>query len=133
MTESDVERHLRTAETGVLSLADGGRAYALPVHCHYDGATVAFRLSDDGDSEKLAFLEATTEACFVCYGATNGESWSVLVRGDVTERTSEVDPTTVNERFGPTRIFDEDIGSTEVRLYELVPTSVTGRKTPRYG
>jgi hypothetical protein len=135
MPESDVERHLREAETGVLSLADGSRAYAVPVHCHYQAGGVLFRLSDDDDSEKLAFLDATTEACFVVYGATNGESWSVVVRGSIgpVEDPERYDAAAINERFGPVRIFDEDVGDTAIELFELRAASVTGRKTPRFG
>lgn len=135
MAESDVERHLEAAETGVLSLADGSRAYAVPVHCHYRDGTLLFRLTDDGDSEKLAFLDATTEACFVRYGATNGDSWSVVVRGPVSavEDSGRYDAAAINERFGPARIFDESIDDTDVRLFELRAESVTGRQTPRFG
>jgi hypothetical protein len=135
MPESDVERHLREAETGVLSLADGDRAYAVPVHSYYQEGTLLFRLTDDDDSEKLAFLESTTEACFVIYGATNGDSWSVVVRGPVgpVEDADAYDAAAINERFGPARIFDEDVGDTDVRLFELRAASVTGRQTPRFG
>jgi hypothetical protein len=137
MSEEDVERHLSEAETGVLSLADESRAYAVPVHCQYrhDGGTLLFRLTDDDDSEKLAFLDATTEACFVLYEGTNGDSWSVLVRGPVSavDDHDQYDEAAINERFGPARIFDEDVGDTEVRLFELDATSVTGRRTPNFG
>jgi hypothetical protein len=135
MAESDVERHLEAAETGVLSLADGSRAYAVPVHCHYQDGNLLFRLTDDDDSEKLAFLDATTEACFVRYGATNGDSWSVLVRGPIAavDDPSRYDAAAINERFGPARIFDEDVGDTSVDLFELRAESVTGRKTPHFG
>ena len=135
MTEPDVERHLAEAGTGVLSLADGGRAYAVPVHCYYREGRLLFRLTDDDDSEKLAFLETTTDACFVLYGATNGDSWSVLVRGPVgpVDDPDRYDAAAINERFGPVRVFDEDVGDTDVELFELRAESVTGRKTPRFG
>jgi hypothetical protein len=135
MEESDVERHLDGAETGVLSLADDSRAYAVPVHCHYRDGSLLFRLTDDDDSEKLAYLDATTEACFVLYGATNGDSWSVLVRGPIGPVTEpeRYDAAAINERFGPTRVFDEDVGDLDVELFELRAESVTGRKTPRFG
>ncbi|WP_136588644.1 pyridoxamine 5'-phosphate oxidase family protein [Salinigranum halophilum] len=135
MSEEDVERHLAAAETGVLSLADESRAYAVPVHCKYEDGVLLFRLTDDADSEKLTFLDATTEASFVLYEATNGDSWSVLVRGPVTpvDDPDQYDEAAINERFGPARIFDEDIGDTDVQLFELDIESVTGRQTPRFG
>ena len=132
MTESDLERRLDAAETGVLSLADGGRAYAVPVHCQYEAGTVLVRLTDDDTSEKLAFLETTTEACFVCYQATNGESWSIVVRGPVEAVSDEeYDAAIINERFGPARLFDEDVAETDVAVYALRAASITGRRTPR--
>ncbi|AUV81287.1 flavin-nucleotide-binding protein [Salinigranum rubrum] len=134
MNEEDVERHLSDAETGVLSLADGSRAYGVPVHCKYEDGVLLFRLTDDDDSEKLAFLDATTEACFVLYEATNGDSWSVMARGPVApvDDPAQYDEAAINERFGPARVFDEDIGDTDVRLFELDVESVTGRRTPRF-
>ncbi len=134
MSEEDVERHLSDAETGVLSLADGSRAYAVPVHCKYEDGVLLFRLTDDDDSEKLAFLDATTEACFVVYEATNGDSWSVLARGSVApvDDPAAYDDAAINERFGPARVFDEDVDDTDVRLFELDVVSVTGRRTPRF-
>jgi nitroimidazol reductase NimA-like FMN-containing flavoprotein (pyridoxamine 5'-phosphate oxidase superfamily) len=134
MSEEDVERHLSDAETGVLSLADGSRAYAVPVHCKYADGVLLFRLTDDDDSEKLAFLDATTEACFVLYEATNGDSWSVLARGSVAsvDDPARYDEAAINERFGPARVFDEDVDDTDVRLFELDVESVTGRRTPRF-
>ena len=132
MDESDVERHLTAAETGVLSLADESRAYAVPVHCQYQEGTVLFRLTDDHEgSEKIDFIDATTEACFVVYEATNGDSWSVVVRGPV-ERVTDpeaYDAAAINERFGPARLFDEDVADTDIELFELRGESVTGRRT----
>lgn len=133
MDEPEVERRLTAAETGVLSLADGGRAYAVPVHCQYRDGVVLLRLTDDHDSEKLAFLDATTQACFVVYRATDGESWSIVVRGPIHEVTDPkaYDAAAINERFGPTRIFDEGVSDTDVTLFELRAESVTGRRTPK--
>jgi hypothetical protein len=135
MSEEDVEEHLEAAETGVLSLADGNRAYAVPVHCAYGDGVLVFRLTDDDDSEKLSFLDATTEACFVVYDATNGDSWSVLVRGPVSavDDPERHDEAAINEQFGPARIFDESVDDTDVRLFELDVESVTGRRTPQFG
>jgi nitroimidazol reductase NimA-like FMN-containing flavoprotein (pyridoxamine 5'-phosphate oxidase superfamily) len=134
MDESDVERLLDATETGVLSLADGSRAYAIPVHCQYHAGTLLLRLTDDDDSEKVRFLDATTEACFVSYRATNGESWSIVVRGpiDAVDDPDAYDAAAVNERFGPARLFDEAVDETDVRLFELDAASVTGRRTPRF-
>lgn len=133
MDDAEVERRLREAETGVLSLADEGRAYAVPVHSFYRAGRLVFRLTDDGHSEKLAFVETTTEACFVVYGATNGDSWSVLAQGAIRrlppEAADSYDAEAINRRFGPARIFDEDVADTDVAIYELDVETVTGRRT----
>jgi hypothetical protein len=125
MTEDEVEAALRERRTGVLSLADEGRAYAVPVDHHYDGERLLVRLGAAPDSTKMAFLEGTTEACFVTY-ADRPDAFSVLVRGPL-RRLDDVDDATVNEWFGPFRLFGEGVSEVDVRVYELVMESVTGR------
>jgi hypothetical protein len=58
MDDAAVEDLLRTAGWGVLSLADGGVPYSLPVSFGYDGDAVYFGLlrEADGDGEKFAFV-----------------------------------------------------------------------------
>ncbi len=136
MDEEEISERLAENETGVLSLADGGRAYAVPVSYRYEDGTIYVRLADDGDSEKLAYLDATREACLVLYDAAPlDESWSVVVTGrlvDVTEAFvdgAEVDR--VTDAFDPLRVFDESIDDVTVRVYEFEVFSETGRKVAR--
>ena len=130
MTESDVEDHLQAGEHGVLGLADGDDAYAIPLSYHYDGERFLLRVSEHGhDSEKGRFLETTDTATFVCYEASTGESWSILVRGPIEESQTDVDETTLNTWFQPFRLFDEAIEDVEFALYELGMETVIGRKT----
>ena len=131
MTEHELEDHLRGVETGVLALADGGDAYAVPVSFRYDEGRFLLRMTDDGDSEKLAFLRATESATFVAFGQDGTDSWSVLARGPIAElgdeeaRALREDP----EAFGAVRVFDEDPSEIDVRLFELEAESLTGRRT----
>lgn len=124
---------LTSHHVGVLALADGGSAYAVPVDYHYDGESLYLRLSDDGSSRKLAYLEATIDVEFLVYGHDGPyDSWSVLVTGDVDEVDPEaagIGAATVNDWFGPVRVFDETVPDLEIRLFRLDPASVVGRAT----
>lgn len=128
MTTDDVEAHLRDADDCVLSLADAGDAYAFPVSCHYDGDALLLRLSRHGDEQKFDYLDTTDTACVVLYGTEGDASWSVLVRGPLTERETP-DETTLNEWFGPFRVFDEAIGDVAFRVYAIEFAELTGRRT----
>ncbi|MFC7098905.1 pyridoxamine 5'-phosphate oxidase family protein [Halobaculum marinum] len=133
MTDDEVDERLRTSETGVLALARDDDAYAIPLAYHYDGDAIRFRLSDDGHSRKLAFLETTGEASFVVYGYDGPrDSWSVLVAGSVRELSpdeADVTAAEVDERYAPLRVFDEATEETTLRTYELQIEAVTGRRT----
>ncbi|MBV0924347.1 pyridoxamine 5'-phosphate oxidase family protein [Halomicroarcula limicola] len=136
MTEAEVERHLRETPHGVLSLADGGDAYAVPVFHHYEDGALYFRLGESPDSRKAAYIEATETATYVVYevAATDDpdaqRGWSVLARGPVREVPAgdpAYDAVTINERFAPIRIFDEALEEVELTLYELSIEELAGR------
>lgn len=134
MDEEEIERRLREARNGVLSLADGNDAYAVPISHAYEDDRLYLRLTDEGDSEKLAFVETTGEACFLVYGSESAdESWSIMIAGDLRELTGQerdrFDETTINEQFEPIRVFDESIDDVDVRIYELRMREVTGRQS----
>lgn len=129
MTDAELAERLREGEVGVLSLADGGDAYAVPVDYHYDGESLVVRLSDREDSTKMEYVEATETATLVVHErVSDDESWSVLVRGRLQKLPSETDRE-INEQFEPFRLFNEDIEDVEVVVYELEMTKVTGRRT----
>lgn len=134
MTDEELGEYLRESRAGVLSLADGGRAYGVPVSHYFDGSSLFFRLSDDDESRKLAFAATTEEASFTCFDAeAPGESWSVLAGGplrelDESERAA-FDPATLNRAFGELRVFDEATADVELRLFELDVERLTGRRT----
>lgn len=128
MSEATVEKRLRESEAGVLALARGGSAYAVPVSHHYDEGVIHFRLADDGRSEKLAAAETTAEATFVCYGTEEGETWSIVASGPL-RRTGVVAPETSNEWFGPLHVFDEAIEDIVLVGFDLQIERLTGRRT----
>ena len=131
MDEATVEQYLAEAETATLALARGGEAYALPMAIHWDGTRLLLRLGAHPDSDKLDFLETTTTATVVCYGYESPEdSWSVLVRGPISELDAdEYDDADINDLFPPLRIFDETTADLDPVVYALDPREVTGRRT----
>jgi len=136
MTDEEVDERLHECETGVLSLARDGDAYAVPVAYRYDGSTLRFRLADDGDSTKLAYADATETACFLAYGYEEAhDSWSIMARGPIRRLPEEAWEATaaadLDERYVPLRVFDEAIEETELVGYELVIEAITGRRTVR--
>lgn len=129
MDEAEVDEHLRAGQHGVLALADGDDAYAVPLSYHYDGERFLLRVSDHDHAEKRGYLETTETATFVCYEATGDASWSVQIRGPVEPWSGDVDEATLNEWFPPFYLFDEAVPDVEFVLYELGLERVTGRRT----
>lgn len=130
MDKSELEERLRAGHHGVLGLADGTDSYAIPLSYHYDGDRLVIRISrHDGDSEKRQFIRTTETATFVCYTASERDSWSIQIRGPVQKLDDEIDETTLNEWFPPFRLFDEAVNDVAFELYELQMDSVIGRQT----
>ena len=131
MDERGLEGHLDEVEAGVLALAADGDAYAVPISFRYDDGRFLLRLTDAGDSEKLAFARSTESATFVAFGQDGNDSWSVLARGPLVELDDEETAALLSdpESFGPIRVFDEDPSGVDVRVFELEVESITGRRT----
>ncbi|MFP9191782.1 pyridoxamine 5'-phosphate oxidase family protein [Natronosalvus vescus] len=140
MDEETVERRLRDAETGVLSLASGSDSYAIPVAHYYDDQ-LYFRLGVTRGSAKQAYLESTETACYIVYGTEKTadprkiDSWSVHVTGSLSQLTGaerdRFDTAESNRHFAPIRVFDEDIEDIEISIVELEIETITGRTTGR--
>jgi nitroimidazol reductase NimA-like FMN-containing flavoprotein (pyridoxamine 5'-phosphate oxidase superfamily) len=134
MTDSEVDRRLEEGRAGVLSLARGDEAYAVPVSYHWDDRTVFFRLgTEDDDSRKLDFIDATETASFLVYDLEGEDSWSVLATGPLRAipdpAAAGYDAATMNDRFAPLRMFDETIPDVELVLYAMDVRELTGRRT----
>jgi hypothetical protein len=133
LDEGEMTDLLADHHVGVLALADGGTAYAVPVDYHYDGESLVLRLTDDGESRKLAYVETTTAPEFLVYGHDGPhDSWSILATGDLRELDPDaagIDAATVNDWFGPVRLFDEAVDEVELRLFELAIDRLVGRVT----
>lgn len=139
MDESEVEERLRTTETGVLALSDGGESYAIPLDHYYEDGNLYFRLGITEGSEKRDFIEATERSSYVLYGAEATEdpreldSWSIVIEGTLRKLTDEqrqyFDTAEINRDFAPIRVFDEDIEEIDIELFELEIDRMTGRIT----
>ncbi|MFB6161706.1 MAG: pyridoxamine 5'-phosphate oxidase family protein [Haloferacaceae archaeon] len=133
LSDAEVDDLLADHHVGVLALADDRRAYAVPVDYRYDGESLLLRLTDDGRSRKLAYVETTEDPELLVYGHDGPhDSWSVLLTGEIREIDPEergIDAETVNDWFGPVRVFDEAIEDLTVRLFEFAVASATGRVT----
>jgi nitroimidazol reductase NimA-like FMN-containing flavoprotein (pyridoxamine 5'-phosphate oxidase superfamily) len=139
MDDDEIEHRLGTAETGVLSLADDGDAYAIPLAHYYDGTDLYFRLGLTDGSTKQKYWETTGMACYVLYGTEPTDdpqeldSWSILVTGSLVELSEtereRFDTAEINRHFSPIRVFDEAIEDIEITILKLDIETITGRTT----
>ncbi len=133
MSHEEATERLRETLTGVLSLANEGEAYAVPVAHYYEDGALYLRLGDHPGSEKLTFAESTTRASYLVYDhdPSRDESWSVLVRGtlDPISETEEPDAATLDERYTALRVFGEAVDELDVVILRLAIDELTGRRT----
>ena len=90
MTDAEIDDFLAEQGTGVLALADGGDAYAIPVSFGYEDGRLYFaffRFADEPAKE--AYAAETETACLAVYEVESAFDWrSVLAFGPM----SPVDP-----------------------------------------
>lgn len=87
MDEAAVHRLLHERGTGVLSLADGGEAYGIPISYGYDedaGRIYFVYLRPGERSKKETFTERTERASLLVYEVESTENWrSVVAAGPI--------------------------------------------------
>lgn len=89
MTEEEARSNLEASRLGVLSLADGGRAYAVPLFYGFDGEAVWFHCHP---GLKDRYEDATEEACLTVMHVESENVWeSVHVFGPVERCTLNTD------------------------------------------
>jgi hypothetical protein len=91
MTDAAVDAFLREQGTGVLALADGDSAYAVPISFGYETGRAVFAYWQFGpESRKRAYTEATERACLTVYDVVSEGEWrSVVARGPLRELSGE--------------------------------------------
>lgn len=134
MPREEIDRLLVAEGVGLLSLADGGRAYAVPISFGYDGEDrlYFFAIRFGEGSRKAEFVERTEEASFAVYTVESSTKWrSVLASGEVGpvpeadhERMEEV----MYDNALAARLFPYEEPVTEIRKTELRIDSLSGRK-----
>ncbi|ELZ58154.1 MULTISPECIES: pyridoxamine 5'-phosphate oxidase family protein [unclassified Haloferax] len=87
MPAEEIDRLLREEGVGVLSLADDGVAYGIPLSFGYDAdrGRLYFVFLRPGESSKKAeFAERTARASFTVWNAPSRDQWeSVVVDGEL--------------------------------------------------
>jgi len=134
--EAACKEFLQRHRIGVMALAEGGKAYAIPLFYAYDGERLFFH-SHPG--EKDHFLEASEEACFVVVEAHGDDDWtSVQATGSVEKITLSNDAMHALDVMAKNP-FPPEFGSNpkgypnrsaeNMYLWMMKPRKVTGRKS----
>ncbi|WP_458188461.1 pyridoxamine 5'-phosphate oxidase family protein [Haladaptatus sp. NG-WS-4] len=136
MTDREIIDFLGRGGTGVLSLADEGEAYAIPVSYGFDASARRFfvRLGFADESEKRTYLDASETARLVVYDEVASGWKSVIASGRIELVTdSDVDVSVVRvlrEAELPIRtMFDVPPDDVEFEMYQLVVDDLSGRQT----
>jgi hypothetical protein len=146
MTSAEIDAFLGRHETGVLSLAEGGTPYAIPVSYGYDGERRAFyvRLVSTPESEKRRFLGSSPSARLVVYEEADREGphgsgdratyRSVVAVGALEHVTPEELTVEHIEQYGAAKrplfeIWGESKRDLDIQLYTLDPEQLSGRRT----
>lgn len=138
MTTSEMNDFLGRQETGVLSLADADEPYAVPISYGYDATDQTFymRLVSTPESEKRQFLASSPRARLVVYEENESRTdyRSVVAVGSLTEIPPEELTVDHVEQYGEAKrplfeIWGESKQNLNIRLYELDPDELSGRRT----
>lgn len=137
MDRVGIDAFLHTHGTGVLALADGDEAYAIPISYAYDADSPAVfvRLGFLDESEKLRFLDSSERVSVVVHDQVDGRWHSVVARGRLGRvEADDVDSGLVTAlRTGElplVTVYGEQADDVEFELYRLDIDELTGRVEP---
>ncbi|ADD07323.1 FMN-binding domain protein (plasmid) [Natrialba magadii ATCC 43099] len=131
LTDEEIDAFLREHGTGVLSVADGSDAYAIPQSFGYDGEDLYFQFVSAAHSSKQSFAEQTETATFTVYDDEPAQS--VIARGALApvsadESTHAMSVIAENAMIPTVNISpDTPVPALSFQLYRLQPTELTGR------
>ncbi|WP_335998821.1 pyridoxamine 5'-phosphate oxidase family protein [Halorientalis halophila] len=135
LSADETDRVLARHETGVLSLARDDEPYAIPISYGYDSDQRQFylRLVSTPGSEKRQFLGSTPKVRLVVYENENGVYRSVVAVGTLEEIPRSELTVEHLEQYGDAKrplfeIWGESKRDLDVRLYQLVPDELSGRR-----
>jgi nitroimidazol reductase NimA-like FMN-containing flavoprotein (pyridoxamine 5'-phosphate oxidase superfamily) len=133
MDAIEIASFLAERHTGVISLADGGNAYSIPVSFDYDEGQTAlfFRFGYGPDSQKRQFLDVVETASFVVYEREDGLWKSVVVEGPVRSVSeSNIDASIVEALDGLDipyfQVHHRPSGDMDFEIVRLDATKVSG-------
>lgn len=138
MSRQEIDKFLTVQGHGVLSLANQGDAYAVPISFGYDGESrlyfVYLRLG--AESKKTSFSEQTNQASFLAYDVQSKFKWkSVLVSGpleQVSEAEWETLLTTIDDNAWFPSLFSQAEPRQDILGWKLQIEEITGKKGEDY-
>ncbi|WP_410765681.1 pyridoxamine 5'-phosphate oxidase family protein [Haloferax sp. DFSO60] len=116
MDDEDISHLLRQEGVGVLSLADEGTAYGIPLSFGYDeeNNSLYFMFLQPGEtSKKVAFAERTEHACFTVWEAQSRYDWRSVVLDGTLHRVEHGDWHRVEEVLGDNAWYPSLFSETE--------------------
>ena len=135
LTRVETDALLGEHETGVLSLAREDEPYAVPISYGYDVKDQRFylRLVSTPESEKRRFLRTSPNVTLVVYEEGDSVYRSVIATGTLEEIQPEELTVEDVEQYGEAKrplfeVWGTSKPSLNVRLYQLTPDSVSGRR-----
>lgn len=132
MDPEETAAFLQERGWGCLTLARDDAAYSIPVSFGYDGeSTLYFQLQTDEDSEKLAYLDATTTATFLVPRVRPPNWQSAVVRGRIRpvsdDEAGDALAAFADNAWFPTCPWTAEKDPADVALYELEIEEMSGR------
>lgn len=137
MTDHEIDTFLLERGWGVLALAEGGDAYALPMSFGYDGERYLYLdcIQFGTESRKLAAIEATATACLVVADVASQFDWRSVVAFGTLESVPDDEESTMEEVLADNAwypgLFAGNEPVTRVERYRIDVDGVTGRKGER--
>lgn len=136
MTDGEIEAAIGNAQVGVLGLAEGGRAYAIPVFFAYKDGDFYWH-SHPGYKE--GYIHDTEEACLTLVHGFGPDEWeSVMAFGkpepiwdelEIEEAQAALAEIPPPPELGTTEEGEPKRSGKHAVYWKLSPTRVTGRKS----
>lgn len=135
LSDEEIDAFLGRHETGVISLAQEGKSYAIPISYGYDTTHRRFylRLISNPESEKREFLTSTPHTRIVVYEEDDPVYTSVVATGTLSEISRDELTVEHIEQYGKAKrplfeIWGESLPALNVQLYRLDPDDLSGRR-----
>jgi len=128
-----IDEVLTSTSYGFLGLARDDTPYVIPMSFGYDGDALYFQMNFQGRKSDCIGENAAAAFAVLSIDPATGVSKSVLVEGELSEvrgddRTPAFEALAANAEFGTSLdIWRSPLEETNLTLFELPPTDITGR------